>query len=233
MGINTGMTSFIVHSDEPIALFGGGEANSTIIARVKDTVSLVVAADSGANLALEHNIVPDAVIGDFDSVTPEVLAALPKHVLHKIDEQDSTDFDKALRNISAPLILAVGFTGARLDHQLAAMSTLVARADKRCLIISEHEIVFVCPPRLQLALKEGTVFSLFPMGQVSGTSRGLKWPIDGMTFSPDHRVGTSNEVAGPIDLTMNAPKMLVILPIAALDVVIESLSLNDAYWPAL
>lgn len=226
------MTAIIVHSEEPIALFGGGDANSNVVACVREVTSQVIAADSGANLALAHNILPDAVIGDFDSVSNETLAALPESVLYKIEEQDSTDFDKALRSISAPLILAVGFTGARLDHQLAAMNTLVARPDQRCVILSEHEAVFVCPPRLNLSLEVGTAFSLFPMGQVTGNSNGLKWSIDGLEFSPDNRIGTSNEVSGPVEVTVDAPVMLAIVPIAGLGAVMDALLSNGDHWPA-
>ena len=225
------MTSVIVHSDEPIALFGGGEANADVIVRLPEIAKTLVAADGGANLALAHNIMPNAVIGDFDSISDATLAALPEDVLHIIDEQDSTDFDKALRSISAPLILAIGFTGARIDHQLAAMSTLIARADQRCVIVGESEILFVCPPRLKLSIETGTVFSLFPMGQVEGTSVGLKWPIDGLVMAPDARVGTSNEVSGPIELTMDCARMLVILPISELDEVISALLDNESLWP--
>lgn len=230
MGINLGMTAIIVHSDEPIALFGGGDATSDVIDRVRKLTSAVVAADGGANLALDHNIKPDAVIGDFDSVSPDTVAALPDHALHKIEEQDSTDFDKALRRISAPLILAVGFTGARLDHQLAAMHTLVARADKRCIVLSDRELVFVCPPRLSLSLPKQSVFSLFPMGQVEGTSKGLKWPIDGLVFTPASRIGTSNEVSGKVELTVDAPSMLAIVPISELDAVMDALLTSGVGW---
>ena len=59
--------------------------------------------------------------------------AVPPERLHPIPEQDSTDFDKCLRHIAAPLVLGVGFLGGRVDHELAAFSTLVTRCDRPAL----------------------------------------------------------------------------------------------------
>lgn len=222
----------IVQTPEPIALFGGGDASETAISRVLAVTSTVAAADGGAKHALGNGVFPDAVIGDFDSLTAAELSALPKQTLHRIEEQDSSDFDKALRHISAPLVVAVGFTGGRLDHTLAAMNTLVVRADQRVLLLGEDDFVFVAPPRIELDLPVGSVFSLFPMGPVKGSSTGLKWPIDGIEFSALGRVGTSNEVTGPVTLEMDAPNMLVILPVDHLETVMKQLMACDARWPA-
>jgi len=40
---------------------------------------------------------PEAVIGDFDSIPQNVRAALPDSVLYHVTEQDSTDFEKCKR----------------------------------------------------------------------------------------------------------------------------------------
>lgn len=227
------MTEKIVQTLEPIILFGGGEVHDSSVLRAMAVTDRIAAADGGAKHAMRNNIIPDVVIGDFDSLTDEDLTRLPADALHRITEQDSTDFDKALRSIEAPLVIALGFTGARLDHTLAAMNTLVARSDRRCVLLDDHQLAFVAPRKMELELPIGTVFSLFPMGAVHGTSEGLKWPIDGLDFSPSGRVGTSNEVSGPVKLEFNAPNMLVLLPAAQFESTIGQLMHCSAHWPAL
>ena len=54
---------------------------------------------------------PQAVIGDFDSLSDLGRAAIPATRQHVIPEQDTTDFDKALRSIRAPFVLGLGFSG--------------------------------------------------------------------------------------------------------------------------
>ncbi len=168
---------------------------------------------------------PSAVIGDLDSLGADALARIPADRLHRIEEQDSTDFDKALSHIVAPLVLAVGFAGARLDHELAVYNALVRLADRPAVVIGEHDICFHAPPRLRLDLPTGTRVSLFPMAAVTGHSTGLRWPIKGLVFAPDGRVGTSNQASGgPVTLAMDGPGMLVILPRLMLRAVIPVLA---------
>lgn len=190
----------------------------------------VVAADGGAGTALAQGLALDSVIGDFDSIPPLVRAAYPADILHHIAEQDSTDFEKCLMRIDAPLILGVGFSGARLDHQLAVCNTLVRWPTRRCMLIGEEDVVFLAPPTLALDLAKGTRVSLFPMGAVEGRSDGLNWPIDGLTLTPDGQIGTSNFATGPIGLSVTAPKLLVILPAEYTGAVAQMLLKNGARW---
>lgn len=226
------MTRCIVQSEEPIVLFGGGESGVRAVKRALAISTIVAAADGGAKSALNYGVMPAAVIGDLDSVDDATISRLPEASFHRIAEQDSTDFDKALRSIEAPLVLAVGFTGARMDHTLAAMNTLVSRADQRCVVLGEKDVVFLSPPQMDIDLPAGEVFSLFPLGPVRGSSKGLKWPIDGLEFGPNTRVGTSNEVTGPVHLKFDSPNMLVILPLEHLAEVVSQLLNCSARWPA-
>lgn len=214
----------VLESYENITLLGGGDIGPADLALALARAPVVVAADGGADFALSQGHVPQAVIGDFDSISDAARAAIPAGRQHPIAEQDSTDFDKCLRSLRAPLILGLGFLGPRLDHQLATLNTLGRRAGTRCVLIGPHDICFLCPPRLRLDLPEGMRVSLFPLGPVTGGSRGLRWAIDGLRFAPGGRVGTSNEVvAAPVELSFAAPRMLAILPRSALDAVLDGL----------
>jgi len=220
----------IVQISEPITLIGGSKYSRQSLDRALSIAPYVVAADGGANSALAHGIVPKAVIGDLDSLTKASRGLIPSAGLHEISEQDSTDFDKCMRNIQAPLIVSVGFTGARLDHQMAAFNTLVRHPQRRCLLMGETELIFLAPPSLRLDLPPGCRLSLFPMGAVEGVSDGLQWPIAGINFAPDGRVGTSNQTTGPVHLSFTAPKMLVILPADMFDPVVTALQNTLPTW---
>lgn len=220
----------IVQSLETITLIGGASIDAPLLDRARALGAGVVAADSGADAALAHGVRPQAVIGDFDSISQAAQRALPREALHPIDEQDSTDFDKCLRNIEAPLVIGVGFSGDRLDHQLAAYNTLVRHPARRCILLGREELVFLAPPTLRLDLDAGTPVSLFPLGAVEGVSDGLRWPVAGVNFAPDGRVGTSNEATGTVHLTLTSPKMLVILPESTLEIAVEALLTQPATW---
>jgi thiamine pyrophosphokinase len=139
-----------------------------------------------------------------------------------VAEQETTDFDKALRSIRAPLVLALGFTGARLDHGLAVMNALVRRPEP-CIVIGPRDVVFHLAGPVTLALRAGDRVSLFPMARVTGRSWGLHWPIDGLTLAPDGLTGTSNRATGPVTLVPGGPGLLAILPRARLPAAIAAL----------
>lgn len=226
------MKSKIVHSESPVLLVGGGECDNSALEGPARVASKLVAADGGAERLVSLGLMPDAVIGDMDSLSDMVRGALPERVLHPVAEQDSTDFDKCLRNIEAPLILGYGFLGARLDHQLAAMNVLVRRAARRCVLVGPHDVVCCCPPFLALdTLPRGTRVSLFPLGPASGRSAGLRWPIEGLKFTPGGVVGTSNESVGPVRLAMDTPNMVLILPVAYRNELLAGLA-SASRWPS-
>ena len=221
----------IVHSAETVTLVGAGLATENAIQRCLKLAPQLIAADGGAQLCLDAGLRPSTVIGDLDSLKD--LSGLPEDAIRHIPEQDTTDFDKALRSIEAPLILGAGFTGLRMDHYLACLNTLVRRPDRRCILLGDSDIAFLLPPHFAMDLAPGTRVSLFPLGLVEGYSDGLKWPIAGLSFAPDGMVGTSNEAEGQIEISMTAPKMLMLLPEGELENATRALRATGATWPAL
>lgn len=216
--------------DDPVCLVGGGAVAPI---QLRDALALaprLIAADGGANVALAEGLVPELVIGDLDSILPEVRARLPADRLVHVAEQVTTDFEKCLSRINAPYVLGLGFLGPRIDHTLAVFGAMSRLAGRNCILLGEEDLIFVCPPQIDLALSAGTRVSLFPMAPVGGQSRGLRWPIDGLAFAPTGLGGTSNEATGPVTLAIEAPSMLVILPVERLSVVISALAATRR-WP--
>ncbi len=216
------MTEVIVQSTDGVTLAGGGRFSASLLAKAREFAPLLVAADGGADRLLAHGAEPEAVIGDFDSISKVAQSRLAGR-LFPIREQATTDFDKALRSIHAPFVLGIGFAGQRLDHGLAVLNGLVSHPDKRCLILSGTDVTFLAPRTLNLTLPKGTRLSLFPMGPVEGECEGLRWPLQGLKFAPAGMIGTSNEVTGPVRLTFSAALMLVILPRSAMAAALDGL----------
>lgn len=219
----------VLGSDHAVTLIGGGPVSAADLAACLDRAPGLVAADGGADRALALGRRPDAVIGDLDSLGDAARAEL-RDVLHPVNEQDSTDFEKCLIRTEAPLVLATGFLGARIDHALAVFNTLARHPARRCVIVSETDLAVLAPPRLALDLAEGTRVSLFPMCQVRGRDTGLVWPLEGIGFAPDGTSGTSNRARGPVTLAFDVPGMLLILPRACLDTLLAGLA-DAPGWP--
>jgi len=196
----------------PVLLVGNGPVDAEAVALARPHCGAVVAADGGLTAALAHGMRPEMVIGDLDSCPTDV-RQMSDIKITEISDQNTTDFEKCLATISAPLILGVGFLGGRLDHELAALNAVV-RSPQNVVLIGAVDLVFRLPQTTRLALPLGTRISIFPMGPVSGVaSKGLAWPLAGLTFSPDAQISTSNHTTAPeITLTNPAQPLLCILP---------------------
>lgn len=218
------MNGVIVQSQDAVTLVGGGRVTRRDLAFAMARAPVVVAADGGADRVLAAGVMPGAVIGDFDSISGSARAAIAPERQFVIAEQETTDFDKALRSVAAPFVLALGVTAGRVDHELAVLNALVRHRGCPCLVISGADVVFAVPVGVNLQMKAGDRLSLFPMGPVQGTARGLRWPIDGLQFAPGGVIGTSNEVTQTdVELRFDQPGMLVIVPRARLDAAIRAL----------
>lgn len=221
------MTGSVVQSRHGVTVIGGGLVTPEDLAVALRVAPTLVAADGGADRAFALGMPPDWVIGDLDSISDSARSRMrPDRVLH-ISEQDSTDFSKCLTRIDAPFVVAVGFAGLRLDHTLAALTTLIRAEHPRVILLASDDIAFPAPRRLTLPLMPGTRVSLYPMGPARGTSSGLEWPIDGIDFSPAGRVGTSNRANGLISLQIEGP-MLILLPRDCLPTALNGLGLGAA-----
>ena len=206
-----------------VCLVGGGHVCPEVLAKALKFAPELIAADGGADAAIALGHRPRAVIGDFDSISERALEQFAPEQRLLVTEQDTTDFEKCLSRIEAPFVVAVGFTGRRIDHTLAVLSVMVRYVGRPVVLVDEQDVIFAAHGPAELDLEAGTRVSLFPMASVTGRSSGLRWSIEGLSFAPNARVGTSNYATGPVYLEFDAPDMLVILPADALEPVIAML----------
>ncbi|WP_439141448.1 thiamine diphosphokinase [Pseudooctadecabacter sp.] len=216
------MNSPIVSSPKPITLIGGAQVAHSLLTEALKYGADVVCADGGADTALRAGLNPVAVIGDMDSVSGAAKDAY-RDVLHEIAEQDSTDFDKALRNIDAPLIVGVGFLGQRLDHAMAALHVL-QKYDRPVVLLGEDDLAFVVPGQITMTVPVGLRISLMPLAAPVVTTQGLRWEVTEATMSMRDFIGSSNEAAAQVVTIKATPGLAVIMPPEALRAVVAALT---------
>lgn len=200
----------IVQTPLGVTVIGGGITSAKSLKCAENVAPVLVAADGGAQRAVELGATPVAVIGDMDSLGAD-RAGLAADLVHPVAEQDSTDFEKCLQRIQAGFVIGLGMTGGRNDHFLAAVNVLARHRRRPVLLLDDRDVIFAAPADLSLDLDPGTRVSLFPMSRWQGRGKGLRWPVDGLVMEPGGQVGTSNEATGPVHLTGQGA-MIVILP---------------------
>ncbi|MEL6766458.1 MAG: thiamine diphosphokinase [Pseudomonadota bacterium] len=220
----------------PVVLAGGGTLDHAMLARAveaaravhADGAEALIAADGAADRLAALGQRPDAVIGDMDSIEDPGAWAARGVTMIDLAEQDTTDFEKCLYSVAAPLYLAAGFTGRRHDHMLAVFHTMLRRSDQRVVLIAEEEVIALAPPGREIALRPGTGgrVSIFPLRPFRcGPSMGLAWPVDGLAMAPGEAIGTSNRaVADAVTLRFDGAGALLMLEHAALESLVGALT---------
>ena len=119
------------------AIISGGKPPAEKLLRdYLDEVDFIIAADKGCECLYNYNIIPDLLIGDFDSANKEILnkARLKiKEVLEFPPEKDYTDTEIALMEAAkrgTEKILLFGATGTRMDHTLGNIGLLLIAKEK-------------------------------------------------------------------------------------------------------
>jgi len=160
--------------------------------------SFVICADGGLDLALQHNITPNLVIGDFDSIQNEI----PKDIetIQLQVEKDDTDMMAAIRvglQRGFRDFILLGALGGRFDHSFANLCVLQYLAAQGCkaMIAGQGCRVFLLNGgRLSLNKLTGSTVSVFPFGTASCTVsyEGMKYPLTEARLSSDYPLGVSN-----------------------------------------
>ena len=203
----------MIRCETGVTILGAGQADAATIEHALELAPFLLCADGGADTALRLSRMPDCIAGDMDSLSGSAARRVDSDRILEIREQESTDFDKCVRLAEAPFYIAAGVVFPRIDHALASLNVLVRHAGKKIALLTETDFCFLCPPEISLELPAATRLSLFPMAEASGRSWGLKWPIDGLRFSPSGAVGTSNETScGRAVLKFPQPAVIVIVP---------------------
>ncbi|MEI7885642.1 MAG: thiamine diphosphokinase [Clostridia bacterium] len=154
---------------------------------------LIICADGGAKHALELAVIPDLIVGDFDSLSLEILEAYQKQGINCLrvpKEKDFTDIELAIEKAlarGAGSITIAGADGGEFDHELANYFLLAKYIQADCeirIITSEHEATIISQ-RKALYGQNGDKFSLLALSpQVDGlTIRGSKYDVENLCLT--------------------------------------------------
>ena len=194
--------------DNKILIVTGGFTDEKFLASLvlKERYSLIIAADKGLVVLDRLKILPDMILGDFDSAGTDIInkyrsKSVP--VMTYPSQKDKTDtelaFEWALEQNPSVIDLA-GATGSRLDHTMANIYLLLAALRKNvdAKILDPGNKIYLKAGNFVIKKdrQHGDFVSLLPFTyQVKGLKlRGFKYPLDGITLTAGSSLGISNEI---------------------------------------
>lgn len=192
-----------------VLIVSGGSIDDVLVLDLlqKNHYDTVIACDRGMEFFWRNGICPDLILGDFDSADERVLDFFRKRADVRMEQfpaqKDWTDTELAVRRALKLLpdrIDLTGATGSRMDHVLGNLQLLALGMESgvQILILDANNRIRLIDRSFSIKKNEqyGKFVSLIPHGgAVRGlTLRGMKYPLEGATLTPDISLGISNEI---------------------------------------
>ncbi len=183
-----------------------------------------VAADGGANILAKKKYMPDAVIGDFDSLASKTREKMPNSKFLHIPEQDTNDADKAVRHcleLGFKVIHLLSADGGRQDQFLSGLEILFKYSEYARLISwTQIERMEFINRNWKEKIKPGTILSILPIfGAAEGiVTKGLKYELNNQNLIPGKTPsGVSNlVVSNHVSVNIKKGKLLLLVQHEAL-----------------
>ncbi|MFQ5616685.1 MAG: thiamine diphosphokinase, partial [Anaerolineales bacterium] len=167
---------------------------------------LLVAANGGARHAFRAGMIPDAIIGDMDSLAPDEAAGFERagaSLFRYPADKDETDLELALDfavRQRATEITLYGLFGGRWDMTFANLLLLPAPkyAGVRLRVVEGDTEMYILRGGEALTLpgRPGDTVSVIPLGgdAVGLAYRGLEWPLEDAMLPFGTPRGVSNRL---------------------------------------
>ena len=149
-----------------VIVSGGKAPSKESLMKITKDANLIIGADKGCQVLWENNIIPNIIVGDFDSIDKKMYERYRcKSKEYKfIPEKDYTDSDIAFNKaveMGCSTIILLGCTGTRLDHVLANLGLLKKALDLNihCEIVDENNRIFLINKEKTFHGKKGDTIS--------------------------------------------------------------------------
>lgn len=164
-----------------VILANGDYPTANIPTGILQHAKYVVCCDGGSNEYISRGYIPDAIIGDGDSLCEEYRRQFAS-ILHCITEQETNDQTKAVQFLLSQgrrEIAILGATGKREDHTIGNISLLIeyARAGAQVRTYTDYGVFIPCSGSCTIHTHPGQQISIFNFTAKGFTSTGLKYPI--------------------------------------------------------
>ena len=158
----------------------------------------LICADGGSNSALKMKLIPDVIIGDFDSISSKALKEFKSvSKIIRLKRQNDTDVEKclkyAIKNKFEEALL-LGATGNQLDHTFCNIGIVLKFYPKiKISLIAEDSFLKAYTGNVKLNTFPGETISLYGISpKTKIISNGLKYELKNIALPFGVRESTSN-----------------------------------------
>jgi len=202
--------------DEKLLVAGGRTPNRKYFSKIAQGRK-ILAIDKGIEICRAENILPELLIGDFDSAENSAVAWAKENKVpvkrYPVDK-DFTDTQLALELVEGKIVLLTGIFGGRLDHLFSNVFTC-ANSNLKIVLADEQEIIFFLQGAESVEVnffEKPLAISLLPVSEVcEGVSiNNVRWKLENAKLFQKIPSAISNRLEGDkIKLNLHAGTLAI------------------------
>lgn len=180
----------------------------------------IIALDGAIIGCINRSIIPDIVLGDFDSIDRNIIESMEKKYNIQfifLPDQETSDLDKGITYISQFKPRSVTICqaiGARLDHtlhNLRLLKRLYSKVKNMHIITETEKMVFIKDKTVLIHAEDIEPVALMSFPKATVSSKGLKYDMDNYVLEFAKRESTSNHlINASARITVNGEALLII-----------------------
>ncbi len=197
-----------------IYLIAGGEIRDyNFLAEQLKGKTAVIAIDGGLAHCDAIGVTPEMIVGDFDSVSPELLNKYAHVPTKRFSvEKDETDLEIGLRlafERNPEKCIVLGALRERTDHSLYNLH-LLSRYPMKVYIETELETLFVITGSASIATFPRQTLSLVPLAEPATgiTTQGLKWELNNAEINKNFMSISNIALGSSFEITVESGDIL-------------------------
>jgi thiamine pyrophosphokinase len=174
---------------------------------------IICATDGAYQYLKKHNITPNFIAGDFDSIQE-----IPIEIeVIKTPNQDFTDFDKILQIIfdkGYSEIDIFGASGKEQDHFLGNLHTAMQWKEKlKLTFLDNYNRYFLADKRTEITNCKNKIVSLIPFPKATNiVTEGLEYQLHKEDLVFGERIGTRNKaIQDTITITFESGELFIFI----------------------
>lgn len=204
-----------------VIVTGGNKPSKQLLCNYIKDADLIMGSDKGSEYLYDYNVMPQVVLGDFDSINKDKLKKIEEEKIEVIKfppEKDYTDTEIAIMEAikrGSRVIYLLGAIGTRMDHTLGNIGLLLTTKKKgaELIIVDEHNKMYLADKKMSIYGECGETISFHALSDIvkDFEIKGAKYNLESYDMNLlDPRAVCNEFLDTPINIKFKSGELLII-----------------------
>lgn len=203
-----------------ILIVTNGDLEENFIKKIISNYDFIISVDGAYNTLYKLGIIPNIMIGDFDSINKDIFLKSDEYNIEKINLRSDKDFSDTASALDLAIergynnIDIIGGIGTRWDHSLANINLLYYGFEKKAnvrLLSDDNKMSIYSEGEYDIAKDSSIYWSFFPVfDDVTISLINMKYELNKRFVRKGDTLGLSNELIDNSKFIVHSGNIIVV-----------------------